>query len=796
MNRSNRMYYRPFGLSVLVIAGITLALLLSGAKGVEASTGPAPVQQVTTPTPTPLPVGAPTGTLSLPLSRFGITDDIVLRSPSAVTEVNFELPYRWLLADGIDHSYVELRYDVTGSAGSPLMASPQNDMIPGSLLEVFFDDYLLASITPQYGTNQILRLPIPVGQVNPNRESSFHTLRVSYYSGRDCDLANEVRVAVKNNSIVRVAYTEVPIVPDLGDFPRPLTQNPYIPQSAAIVIPEDFTESDLSAAASIAATLGRLTFGALRVELMTTAEANPTALGDRSVVLVGEPDRHGLIDSLYRQGLMPTTLTPEGDIKLPSGLSAQPDDGILQEIVRPTSPSHVFLIVSGNTPEGVTKAAHALLQPQPAFGFNGALVVVESINSVVTEEVPVQEVTTLEDVGFTDAIFYGTGSQRSSASFFVPANWQILSGAAITLEYAYSNSLDTELSGVTVELNGRPVGSAPIVADATGVQRAVVELPASEFRPGERNRISFEMYSQLPAECVPPGSRAAWVRVLGSSSLNLPHSLIEERTEVGLRGGLFAPFVSRLDLSDVWLILPEEPTSAQLHGLGQFASVLGQSSGGDSLNVRASRVVSTDLDVYSDYNVVLFGRPSTNPLIAAVNDLLPQPFEVADDTLEPGIGTLTYRLPEGFSVGVIEIIPAPWDSNRLVGVITGTTEQGETWSMDALADDELRYQVVGNLTFVRETEVESLNTGITVGEGVVNAIEAAAGTPGAGLALTPIVTPTLAPVTPGGPLPPEYEGGEDSGLSTTVYILVAALVGVGLVIAVGGVWLTWKRSKN
>lgn len=788
MNKTNRRIHNWYiGVSSIVIIP-TLALILRGqVPGTLFAQGYEDISL--TPIVTATPHDAP-GTATITFAQIG-QEDLILQSPSDMKTVEFELPYRWQVLERESTTYVEFHIDIT-SAGSAQTASGTPTPEMGAVFDVYFDDYAVASMTPRVAPDQVVRFTIPAQAINDDPDDSYHSLRLVFFAGPKCETMAEMRLIVRNTSFMHFGYREIPLEVDLADFPRPLIQNPFADESALIVIPEQYSEADLSAAASVAAAIGRSTFGSLSIDLKTADQVDLTKIGQQSVVIVGQPGQNALLKKLYRAGILPTTLASvDNTIVGPTGFAIAPTDGVLQEIVSDFSQDSVYLVVTGNTDEAVLKAARALSAPPPRFGFSGQLVVIGATNQTppLSENVP--EAFTLESLNFDDTTFYGVGTQHVTANFYVPADWSIEPGASVDLAYMHSASLDPVLSGLTVELNGEPIGSLPLNQEGVGERRVLMSLPVSEIVPGERNRLTFEATTELPEKCVSPTTRVAWVRILKSSTIYLPHAIAPDRAGLNLESNIISIFSSRFDLSDLWISIPEQPSAEELAGMAQVAWLLGGTSSGYGFSPQVSVGAIADQDALDKFNVIVVGLPSANPLIAELNPQLPQPFTLENDSLEPSVGNVTYRLPDNYSLGVIQLLPAPWNPNQAIAAISGTNQQGIGWALTAFTDGELLYSITGNLTFVREHNIESIETGQTTASGVLQAIETTvAPTPLSLMAMTQTAQPSLSTA-----LPEQYAQPQDIGLSTPLIITISVLLGLGVVIAGGGIYVSWKRSR-
>jgi hypothetical protein len=375
----------------------------------------------------------------------------------------------------------------------------------------------------------------------------------------------------------------------------------------------------------------------------------------------------------------------------------------------------------------------------------------------------------------------------------------------LTLSYFHSGVVQPSASGLTVNVNGQPVGSAPIDSTTLGQREAVIELPLADLRTGARNRLTFEANLNVQAPgCTLPELDSAWIRISETSQLQLPHTEAEVEGMVASLDDPLTPFAARQDLSDVWLSLPENPTLEELRGMVQVATWLGNFGDGPGFAPHVSRGPVDEMADLEPYHVIAFGRPTSNPLIAMVNDALPQPFESDEDNLRQQVGNVVYHLPNQYSLGLLQALPAPWNpEQKVMLVVTGTTPEGVQWAMDTLTDEETYYQLSGDLAFIRGERIESFDSAKFIRGPLVAAVEEVAGE-GEEVALqaapaTPTATAQavgLAPAEPetGASVPDNYLP-QSPPSSTTVRWLILGLIGMGLVIVAVGSALSQRKAK-
>lgn len=626
-------------------------------------------------------------------------------------------------------------------------------------------------------------------------------------------------MSIRNDSFIHFEYEQTPLEINLADFPYPVIHNLFTAESVLIIVPDQYSEADLAAAAAVSAAVGSRTYNNVNVDIVTASAATPARLADSSAIIVGKPTENSFTARLYEENLLPTRLNGRDNrITGPANQPISADDGILQEIPSEYSNDHVYLIVTGPTDLAVSRAAQALSVLEPRYGLEGNLVVIADFRETFSDLPPAPGDLSLADLGFQDAVLYGINNQVAAAGFYIPANWQMVDQPTLTLAYINSSGLQASTSGLVIKLNGNVVGSAPIDDSILGERQAVIQLPVADLNFGGKNRLSFETNLGLDlTECVLPDPEVAWIRLISEASyLELPHVEISDVADAipTLRDSL-APLAAREDLNDVWLSLPADPTPAELTGMARTASWLGSLSGGAGFVPRVSVGSIDNPEQLQPYHLIAFGRPTRNPVIAVLNEYLPQPFEPNQDSLQQKVGDVVYRLPDQFSLGLLQALLNPWNSEKVILVATGTTPESVEWAIDALTDRQTYYELAGDLTFVRDDRLETFESAQFIRGSMLTAVEAitaaeevaetdaepAAETEPAGTEnnepLTVEVAPTRIVPTPStaGALPEAYRP-PDSSPPPLVNRFIFGLIGTGLVIALFGGVVGWRKTRN
>jgi hypothetical protein len=156
--------------------------------------------------------------------------------------------------------------------------------------------------------------------------------------------------------------------------------------------------------------------------------------------------------------------------------------------------------------------------------------------------------------------------------------------------------------------------------------------------------------------------------------------------------------------------LPPIPTQDEMSGMLNITKVIGTFIQDPYYYFKVS--LNPGLDPAKDIatDLIIIGKPSRNSLIARVNDKLPQPFVPGEDNLTIKQDISTYRIQQDTGIGMIQVMPAPWNALLGITVITGTTDKGFKWAIDRASNPVYVYDFVGDLSFIQDNRVDTFQT--------------------------------------------------------------------------------------
>jgi hypothetical protein len=653
-------------------------------------------------TPTPLPeISSYKEQASFTFRNMG-EETFVMHFPS-IHETVLTLPNQWNVA--YPQSYLEIHYDLfedhEWEHGRPLV-------------EVYVNEYLAGVFAPQKGKNHIARIDLPylLFEDRPFNFLNAYTITFQYIIGEGdafnedwCDY--EGVLTITSESTLNIVFDEIGVRRSLEFFPRPLVQDSFLPETLHFILPDDYTESDLAALATTASAIGRGTDGNVRINVIAASQATNSLLADTNAVVIGRPENNTFIKNLYDTATMPTELSVDGSKIL--GIDDN-DAGVLQLIASPQNIKYSYLIVTGNSELGLMRAAQAL--SDPPIGMAGVVFVVTSDLALTPESNEKEFTRSFSELGFEDRIVYGIGRSQNFVSFFVPRDWEIQDDARIVLNYAHSAGMSYSHSAMNIYLNDVPIADA-IIDERIGEKQIEIPLKPAHVLVGNQNIIRIETVIEQRLECAPYDQRSVWMMVRESSALHLPYSKITSDENLP---PIAHPLNHLVMSPEILFSLGSEPSKKALDSIANLSFVLGRRL----LDIQTGYKFAVNLDSefepdeHPEASLVLVGMPTKNDSIVRINDALPQPFVEGENALTPKQFMNKYRIQEDISIGLIQALPAPWNPFKLITVITGTTDEGFDWALDAAVDDGMNRAMAGDIVFVRGDVAEAFQSSAPV----------------------------------------------------------------------------------
>lgn len=679
-----------------------------------------------------------TGTGSAAVIRFdmiGETDSL-LRGPFATKTARFGLPANWAFESGATLKLIITSTFVSGSGnGVP------NGQFIGSTLGVRFNNNDIATIPLLAGPDVTYDIPIPPSALNTTLNDGRHELELFLDAGNDCNDPNRhTSIVLSAASHFTIPYTEQTPTLDLTTLPRPVFQRDSIfPVSSTIIVPDAPTAQELQAALTVASSFGRMSNGEMTVNLVPMNQMTPEMRTDSQLIFVGKSSTLSLLQGVA----LPSPLQS----RLFAAPGMEKDDGILQMAVSPWNTGRALLVVGGNSDMGVVKAAQALSNQniQTVGDHKLALIanVITPIGPVSADKTLPQQTQTLADLGYGIITMNGVGRSESTVRFSLPPGYVAGEDTYLDLTFNHSGLLDFTRSGLTVFMNRNLIGSVLLSDETSSTVTRRIKIPASALVPSG-NELRFESDLAPISQCSFLDFSNIWLSVLPESVLNIPlRPATAGAVQLRDLSSYPYPFVAEPTLSTTGFVVSKTDPSSW-DAAAKIALQLGRQSSGALFNLAVAYDGEIPDEMRTGRDLIVIGLPAQLKLLTELKDSLPAPFEDGTNVAVLQGQQVAYRFPAESDLGFLELLASPWNADRVILAVAGTTPIGVQQAAQTLTNPQLLNRIKGNFVLVNgeSLSVADTRTGLGLASVSNSADVTARQIPGVGSTAVPQTSPS------------------------------------------------------
>jgi hypothetical protein len=622
-----------------------------------------------------------------------------MNGPYSSSSVRFSQPTSWNLQSG-----AVLRLDI----GAYFSRQAQAFGSGGAALEVTFNKVWITTVMINWDGEKTVIIPIPDKALTPALLNGEHQLSLFLDAAVDCNNDNQTTVAIRSTSGFELPHEIISPPTALAQLPAPFYQaNSFQPDQVTLVVPKNANAAEIKAALIVEAAFGRISGNKMVLPIVDSdlVDADTTADQIRQGHLIFVGKAGGFAD--LAQVAFPADIAA-GTIQ---AQSIQADDGVVQTALSPWDTTKAVLYVGGTSDLAVVKAAQAFSSGTLRAGNQPDISIISDVNASIESPLPSTD-RSLSDLGFaTSTTLSGYGTSSAGYEFSIPVGMVAGQDAYLDLDYSHSALLDFSRSGLVILLNGQSIGSARFTEEsAKSTSTLRVGLPAYALQPGV-NRLDIQS-NLVPVDyCSPLINSGLWVSIIPTTLIHLP--LVPAQTLVNvLQPDLSRypyPFVSEPTLSNMAFVLPQDDMLS-LNIAAAIAAELGKTANGALINLGAYFGDNVPEDARQDTDFLFVGRATNLGLVEEINSNLPAPFAPGSDiAVESGL-RITYRMPEGTDLGYIQLLNSPWNADRTILAVMGSTNQGLTWAGNTITDQRWRSRISGNFAVSNDTQVLTSDT--------------------------------------------------------------------------------------
>jgi len=650
--------------------------------------------QVPTPTPTASPtVAVVDNKASVSFAQLGFRDD-TLASPIDSTRVLFSLPVNWQLAPGGE---VAIDYDVLFSG--PDVAKIVDGVNPfGGSLSVVFNQKTIGNIPLDKAGQQTARFKIPPEAINSVREDGRHQVNILLDAEFSCEYSIRASVVIKSTSILTLPFDLSAPILNLSKLPAPFyLQNALIPERTLLVLPDQPSVVELQAGLNIMAGFGSMVGTDFDFDMVQVGSLSDSDFSNSNLIFAGKVSQFPLLSKAQ----LPISIANGQFVNLPT---ASVNDGVLELAVSPWNQNKVILLISGNSDEAVSKAAYAVSSGKIMIYTDPAVSYVSKVE-LLTDAIPVVEDFNFKNLGYTTDTLSGIGLNSAEYVFYAAKEQIASKNGYIELVYYHSGLANYSASSMSVSLNGQVISGTAFTKENEKLTTLKIDIPVGLIRYGQ-NRITVSSRMLTDFSCDVTGFSNPWLVISDQSLVHLPATISETslgRPILDLKS-YPAIFLTHSDLGDLGFVLPRlSPDSLK------FAGKLVYSYGKTVTPIIPNLSVAFADDVPQEFrtgkSIIAIGKASELPFLDEINDRLPAPFDLENNTASEGNMLVTYRIPAGVSVGYLELLYSPFNFEKSMLVVSGNTDAGLLMAGDALLQPDLRGQLAGLFAITNGTQI-------------------------------------------------------------------------------------------
>lgn len=637
--------------------------------------------------------------------------DTLLRGPYATMNARFGLPANWAYEKN-----ASLQLIITSSVVSASGQAVANGQFIGATLNVSLNDNDVATIPLVAGPSVTYDVPIPASALQSRLNDGRQQLTLFLDAGNDCtDADRHTSAMISGASHFTIPFAEQTPTLDLTTLPRPIFQRDSIfPVGSTIVVPDQPSAQELQAALTVASSFGRMSSGEMSVSLVPMSQMTPNMRTDSQLVFVGKSSTLSLLQGVA----LPAPVS--NNTFAPAGM--QTDDGVLQLAVSPWNTGRALLVVGGNTDLGVVKAAQALSSENiQTIGNRNLSLVADVIPPALQQSGATmqRETQTLGELGFGILSVNGVGRKDAIVQFTLPPGFVAAEDTYLDLTFNHSGLLDFSRSGLTVFMNKSLIGSVLLSEQTASTVTQRIKIPASALSTGT-NELRFQVDLAPISQCSILDFSNVWFSIQPESVLHLPlRPATAGSVQLRDMSAYPYPFASEPTLSNLAFVLPKGDPSAW-NAAAQIALKLGRQSSGALFNPGAAFDGEIPEDIRNERHLIVIGLPSDMQLFKELKDTLPAPFEEGTNVAVLQGQQVAYRFPADADLGFLELVISPWNSERVILAVAGTTQAGIEQASRTLIDPVFSGRLRGNFVLVNGESLSVADTRTGLGLAAVN----------------------------------------------------------------------------
>lgn len=467
-------------------------------------------------------------------------------------------------------------------------------------------------------------------------------------------------------------------IPDnrINEMPYPMVNDGGF-EKTKIIIPEDYTDSELTSAFRFNMIMGKYN---TECEIIKANEIDKAKKSN--LVYIGRKDK------------IPESIKLVQDIK--SDIDKNGYIKIANSPIGESKEERILYIVSNNGEElesAIKFLANEELTSQVAQDY----IVVNSKRELDVKIEEEKNKLTFKELGYNQKEVQGSFRSEVSIAYMLPYNRILGAGDKIHLNMRYSENLDFDRSLFSVYVNDIPAGSKKLEKEKANGDVVDIIIPKDVINSNYLDiKFTFDLLLD-DINCEVNQFEQPWAIITDDSYMEANSKQISQYYFKTYP----APFVSDWDINNVAIVVPDNLSSNEIKGLGNMMTFMGKSIkyNWGNLDVISNKNLK---DQYSNKNIIVYGTPENNALIKKLNKDFWMKYN--DDYSGFLSNEKLTLLEESFAkrITTFQLDVSPFNAQKNMLVITSPNAEILEKSLVFLSDEKEFYKLNGDGAVIDE----------------------------------------------------------------------------------------------
>lgn len=384
---------------------------------------------------------------------------------------------------------------------------------------------------------------------------------------------------------------------EIMEFPYGLSES--YDSNNKIIIPDKYTDGELSSALKFQTLLGEINCGGEIVKWSDKGD-----LSKSNVIFIGSKLEGESSLSIINNDIKDLELDKEAYI------------GVNNSPFSTRSDLKLISIISNS--ESELESAIKFLMKKDIYGqVSSSSIFVNSKLNLDKEIKPLSSIITLEELGVSEMKVEGLFRKEVKIGYALPKNRKLSPGDKLELNLRYSENLDFDRSLFTVYINNTPIGSKKLEREKANNDNISIVIPKDVLNTSYVEiKLAYDL-NLKDVDCEKNQYEQPWALVTGDSYIQIN----SRNTNEFYFNNYPTPFVQDWDINDTLFIIPDNLPSKDLTALGNMANLMGKSMRYNLGKIGALSIGNLK-DEHKDNNIIVYGTPNNNKLIKELNNSL------------------------------------------------------------------------------------------------------------------------------------------------------------------------------